>query len=168
MLRNAAEHWDSTRHVFRFNQCELCPMIEEFTTLMNRNDFKFVLLPLKPNKAIELLNECLGIPYSLGRTWIKEEISLKTLVEYFREKENHEYYLYALLIAILAGFFLVGDFESMDPKIVEITSMLSTDNLVPVILAKTLSGLYYLKDSVYDHFLGSLMLLQVTSCLLAL
>ena len=81
MLRNVAEHWDSTRHVFRFNQCELCPMIEEFTALMNCNDFKFILLPLKPNKAIELLNECLGIPYSLGRTWIKGEISLKTLVK---------------------------------------------------------------------------------------
>ena len=39
--------------------------------------------------------------------------------------------------------------------------MLCTDNLVPMILAKTLNGLDDLKDSVCDNFKGSPLLLQV-------
>ena len=39
--------------------------------------------------------------------------------------------------------------------------MLCTDNLVPMILAKTLNGLDDLKGSVCDNFKGSPLLLQV-------
>jgi hypothetical protein len=46
----------------------------------------------------------------------------------------------------LSWLFLVGDFEAMDPKTVEITGMLSTENLVPMILAETLNELDDLKD----------------------
>ena len=66
MLRAALEYWDATHHVFCFNQCKLCPMIEEFATLMNNTDFRFFLLSLKPRRALDILVKCLGIPYSLG------------------------------------------------------------------------------------------------------
>lgn len=49
-----------------------------------------------------------------------------------------KYYLRALMVAFLAGFFLVGDFEAMDPKIIDIIIMLCTDNPVPMILVETL------------------------------
>ena len=113
MLRAASERWDLTQHVFRFNQCKFCPMLEEFAALMSNNNFRFILLPPKPRRA---LDKCLGIPYSLGKTWVKGGVNLRALVEYFREKRDNEYYFCALLIAILTGFFLVGDFEAMDPK----------------------------------------------------
>lgn len=68
MLRVAMEYWDPTQLVLCFNKCELYPKIEEFAALMNYNNFTFILLPPKPKKAIEVLDEHLEIPYSLGKT----------------------------------------------------------------------------------------------------
>ena len=52
MLRVAAEFWDPTRHVFCFNQCELCPMIEEFAALVNHTNLRYILLPLKRRRHL--------------------------------------------------------------------------------------------------------------------
>jgi hypothetical protein len=60
-------------------------MLEELTALMNNNNFRFTLLPPKPRRA---LDECLGIPYSLGKTWLKGGVNLRALVEYFKEKRD--------------------------------------------------------------------------------
>ena len=35
-------------------------------------------------------------------------------MEYFRERRDNEHYHRDLMVAVLAGFFLVGDFEAMD------------------------------------------------------
>jgi hypothetical protein len=70
---------------------------------------------------------------------------------------------YAFMVTVLAGFFLVGNFEAIDPKIVDIIEMLSTDNLASMILAETLNGLDDLKDGTCHHFKGSPLLLQVVS-----
>ncbi len=83
-------------------------------------------------------------------------------MEYFKERRDNEHYHRAFMVAVLAGFFLVGDFEAMDPKMIDITTMLSTDNPVPMILAKTLNGLDDLRDDAYQYFEGSPLLLQVT------
>jgi|UniRef100_A0A2N9EFP2 hypothetical protein len=48
--------WDPTRHVFCFNQCKLCPMIEEFAVLMYNNDFRFNLFPPQPRRALDILD----------------------------------------------------------------------------------------------------------------
>jgi hypothetical protein len=66
------------------------------------------------------------------------------------------------MTAILVGFFLVGDFEAINPKIIDITAMLCTNILAPMILIETLNGLDDLKDDVYGYFKGSPLLLQVT------
>ena len=71
-------------------------------------------------------------------------------MEYFKDKRDNEH-------------FLVGDFEGLDPKIIDIVDMLGTDNPVPMILAKTLNGLDDLKDGIFHHFKGSPLLLQVVS-----
>uniref|UniRef100_A0A2N9J440 Uncharacterized protein n=1 Tax=Fagus sylvatica TaxID=28930 RepID=A0A2N9J440_FAGSY len=77
---------------------------------------KYVLLP-KRRMALDILDECL------------------------RERRDNEHYHRALGVAVLVGFFLVGDFEAMDPKIIDIIIMLGIDNLVPMILAETLNDL---------------------------
>ncbi len=84
-------------------------------------------------------------------------------MEYFKDKQDNEHYHYALMVTVLAGFFLVGNFEAIDPKIVDIVEMLSTDNLASMILAETLNGLDDLKDGTCHHFKGSPLLLQVVS-----
>ena len=117
---------------------------------MNHTNFRHILLPQKRRKALDILDECLGVPYSLGRTWLKDGVNLRVLVEYFKDKRDNEH-------------FLVGDFEGLDPKIIDIVDMLGTDNPVPMILAKTLNGLDDLKDGIFHHFKGSPLLLQVVS-----
>jgi hypothetical protein len=161
MLRVAAGYWDPTLHVFHFNQCELYPMIEEFATLMNHTDLRYILLPPKHKRALDILDECLGILYSLGRTWLKKGFNLRALVEYFRDRRDNEHYHRALVVAVLAGFFLVGDFEAIEPNIIDITTMLGTNNLVIMILIETLNGLDDLKDDTCYYFKGSPLLLQV-------
>jgi hypothetical protein len=125
-------------------------MIEEFAALMNHSDLRYVLFPPKCRNALDILDEHLGVPYSLGRTWLKDGVNLRVLVEYFKDKRDNEH-------------FLVGDFEALDRKIIDIVDMLGTDNLVPMILAKTLNGLDDLKDGIFHHFKGSPLLLQVVS-----
>ena len=161
MLRVAAGYWDPTLHVFRFNQCELCPMIEEFTTLMNHTDLSYILLPPKRKRALDILDDWLGIPYSLERTWLKKGFNLRALMEYFRDRQDNEHYHRALVVAVLAGFLLVRDFEATGPNIIDITTMLGTNNLVPMILVETLNGLDDLKDDTCHYFKGSPLLLQV-------
>jgi hypothetical protein len=102
--------------------------------------------------ALDILDECLGIPYSLRRTWLKKEVNLRTLAKYFRERRDNEHYHRALGVAVLVGFFLVGDFEAMDPKIIDIIIMLGIDNLVPMILAETLNDLDDRKDDTWHYF----------------
>ena len=161
MLRAAVEYWDLTHHVFCFNQCELCHMIEEFAALMNHTDLRFILLPLKPRMELDILNECLSIPYSLERTWLKKGVNLRALVEYFRDRQDNEHYHRVLMVAVLSSFFLMWDFEAIDPEIIDVTTMLSTDNPVPKILAETLNGLDDLKDGTCHYLKGSPLLLQV-------
>ena len=161
MLRVAAGYWDPTLHVFRFNQCELCPMIEEFTTLMNHTDLSYILLPPKRKRALDILDNWLGIPYSLERTWLKKGVNLRALVEYFRDRQDNEHYHRVLMVAVLSSFFLMWDFEAIDPEIIDVITMLSTDNPVPKILAETLNGLDDLKDGTCHYLKGSPLLLQV-------
>ena len=79
-------------------------------------------------------------------------------MEYFRDRQDNEYYHCALMVVVLAGFFLVGDFEAMDPKIIDITTMIGTNNLVPMILTETLNGSDDLKDDTCHYFRGSPLL----------
>uniref|UniRef100_A0A2N9J470 Uncharacterized protein n=1 Tax=Fagus sylvatica TaxID=28930 RepID=A0A2N9J470_FAGSY len=120
-----------------------------------------ILLPQKRRRALDILDECLGVPYSLGRTWLKDRVDFRALVEYFKDKRDNEHYHYALMVAVLAGFFLVGNFEAIDPKIVNIVEMLGTGNSAPMILAETLNGLDDLKDGTCHHFKRNPLLLQI-------
>jgi hypothetical protein len=43
-------------------------MIEEFAVLLSHTDLRHILLPPKRRRAIDILDERLGVPYNLGRT----------------------------------------------------------------------------------------------------
>uniref|UniRef100_A0A2N9EFU2 Aminotransferase-like plant mobile domain-containing protein n=1 Tax=Fagus sylvatica TaxID=28930 RepID=A0A2N9EFU2_FAGSY len=69
MLRVAAEFWDPTRHVFHFNQCELCPMIEEFAALMNHTNLRnFEAMDPKIVDIVDLLGTNNPVPMILAET----------------------------------------------------------------------------------------------------
>ncbi len=63
LLQAASNFWDHTLHVFRFNRCELYPMMEKFSAIMGISNFDQILLPSKHAYPILLLDEVLSIPY---------------------------------------------------------------------------------------------------------
>ena len=161
-LRAASDFWDHTRHVFRFNRCELCPMMEEFGAIMGINNFDQILIPLKHVDPILLLDEVLSIPYRLGSSWsMNDGFDLHALVDHFSEAVDEECYLEALAIANLAGFLLIGDFSETDVVVLAAIGRMNRKNLVPMILGETLNGLNELKESMCPYFKRSPLLLQV-------
>ena len=72
-LRAANTFWDHTRRVFRFNRFELCPMMEEFGTIMGLSNFDNILLPPLAANPIILLNEILSLSYKVGAIWVEKD-----------------------------------------------------------------------------------------------
>uniref|UniRef100_A0A2N9EFH6 Aminotransferase-like plant mobile domain-containing protein n=1 Tax=Fagus sylvatica TaxID=28930 RepID=A0A2N9EFH6_FAGSY len=131
LLRAASDFWDHTHHVFRFNRCELCPMMEEFGTIMGISNFDQILLPPKHADPVLLLDEVLSIPYRLGFSWsLNDGFDLYALVDHFFEAVDEECYPEALAVAILAGFFLTRDFSEIDAMVLDEICCMDRENLV--------------------------------------
>jgi hypothetical protein len=159
LLRVASDFWDHTRHVFSFNRCELCPIMEEFGAIMGISNFNQMLLPPKHTDSILLLDEVLSMPYKSGSSWsMNDGFDLHALVDHFSEVVDEECYPEALAIVVLAGFFLTGDFET-DAVALDAISCMDKKNPVLMILGETLNGLHELKESMCPYFKGSPLLL---------
>jgi hypothetical protein len=142
LLRVASDFWDHTCHVFRFNRCEFCPMMEEFGAIMGISNFDQILLPPKHADLVLLLDEVLSIPYRLGSSWsLNDGFDLHALVDHFSEAIDEEFYPEALDVAVLAGFFLTGDFSEIDVMVLDAIGRMDRENPVPMILGETLNGL---------------------------
>ena len=50
LLRAAANYWVPSWHAFSFNRIELCPIIEEFATIMGELDIDDLILPTMANR----------------------------------------------------------------------------------------------------------------------
>jgi hypothetical protein len=159
----AARHfWDHTRHVFRFNRCDLFPMMEEFGNIMGLGNFDNILLPPKHANPVLLLDEVLSIPYKLGTSWSKNDgFDLHALVNHFSEVVDEECYPKVLAVVVLAGFFLVGNFSEVDAVVLDAVGHMDRENPVPMILRETLNGLDEVKEGMCPYFKGSPLLLQV-------
>ncbi len=160
LLRAASDFWDHTCHVFRFNKCEFCPMMEEFGAIMGISNFDQILLPPKHADLVLLLDEVLSIPYRLGSSWsLNDGFDLHALVDHFSEAVDEECYLEALDVAVLASFFLTGDFSEIDVMVLDAIGRMDKENPVPMILGETLNGLNELKESMCPYFKGRPLLL---------
>ena len=113
-------------------------MMEEFGAIMGISNFDQILLPPKHVDPILLLNEVLSIPYRLGSSWsMNDGFDLHTLVDHFSEAIDEECYPEALVVAILAGFFLTGDFSEIDTVVLDAIGRMNRENPVPMILGRT-------------------------------
>ena len=161
LLHVTSNFWDHTLHVFRFNRCELCPMMEEFGAIMGFSNFDHILLPPKHVDHVLLLDEVLSIPYKLGVSWCENDgFDLHALVNHFLEVVD-ECYPEALAVAVLASFFLIGKFSEVDVVVLDTVNCMDRENPVPMILGETLNGLDEVKESMCPYFKGSHLLLQV-------
>jgi hypothetical protein len=113
LIRAASDLWDHTRHVFHFNRCELCPMMEEFGAIMGISNFDQILLPPTHSDPILLLDEVLSIPCRLGSSWSMND---------------------GLVVTVLASFFLTGDFSETNIVVLDAIGRIDKKNPIPMIL----------------------------------
>ena len=92
---------------------------------------------------------------------MNDGFNLHALVDHFSEAVDEECYHEALVVAILAGFFLTSDFSETDVVVFDAIGRMDRENPVPMILGETLNGLDELKVSMCPYCKGSPLLLQV-------
>jgi hypothetical protein len=80
-------------------------------------------------------------------------------VNHFLEAVNEESYPEVLTVAILLGFFLVGNFSKVDAVVLDAVGRMDRENPVPMILGETLNGLDKVKEGMCPYFKWSLLLL---------
>ncbi len=138
--------------------------MEKFGAIMSLSNFDRILLPPKDADPVFLLDEVLSIPYKLGASWSENDgFDLHALVNHFLEAVDEECYPEALVVAILAGFFLVGNFSKVDAVVLDVVGHMDRENPIPMILGETLNGLDEVKEGMCPYFKGSPLLLQVIS-----
>ena len=70
-LHAVVKFWDPKDHVFRFNTAELCPTIEEFSTILGYDPSKkYVAFSCDPNHK-ESLSDVLGLSTSITNSMIE-------------------------------------------------------------------------------------------------
>uniref|UniRef100_A0A2N9HR87 Aminotransferase-like plant mobile domain-containing protein n=1 Tax=Fagus sylvatica TaxID=28930 RepID=A0A2N9HR87_FAGSY len=82
-------------------------------------------------------------------------------VDHFSEAVDEECYPEALAIAVLAGFFLTGDFSEIDTVVLDAIGRMDRENPIAMILGEMLIDLDELKERMCPYFKGSPLLLQI-------
>ena len=73
-LRATVKFWDLEDHVFQFKTAELCPTIEEFSTILGYDpNKKFVVVSYDPRHK-ESLSDALGFPTSITSSTVEGQI----------------------------------------------------------------------------------------------
>ena len=84
-------------------------------------------------------------------------------MNHFLEAVDEECYPEALVVAILAGFFLVGNFSKVDAVVLDTVGRMDRENPISMILGETLNGLDEVKGGMCPYFKRSPLLLQLIS-----
>ena len=90
---------------------------------------------------------------------MNDGFNLHALVDHFFEVVDEECYPEALVVAILVGFFLTGDFSETNIVVLDPIGRMDKENPIPMILGETLNGLDELNEGMCPYFKGSLLLL---------
>ena len=89
-LRAVVKFEDLENHVFRFNIAELCPTIEEFSTILGYDPRKkFAAVSCDP-KLKESLFDALDLPTSIADTMIEGHIvNLRAIISWLIDKRTY-------------------------------------------------------------------------------
>lgn len=170
-LKLATEFWDPSRHVFRFNNTEVCPTMEEFGAILGRPDFDHILLPsVVPLKVEGLISSLFGIPTRVARGWFSNSrIDFQLVVSHFSQLppivtgNQLQHRLNALCFCILACYLFVDAPDSADVALLQILPLLRESNPSMMVLAGTLNALDRFVRGEVPFVGGSPLLLQVNS-----
>lgn len=164
-LRGAAAFWDSTTRVFHLGGQEICPLPEDFESIMGRAFSKKLLAPqLIDDRG--LLAEKTGLPLAEVEQLYQGEnvLDIEAIITCSRGPGLTSGVRNFLLQTALMGFFLLirepGFADSRITSLVD--AMLRGEFLGGVIAAKTYRGLDLLSGNMeFPYLSGSPWLLQI-------
>ena len=90
LLRVAVKFWDPEDHVFRFKTVELCPTIEEFSTIMGYDPSKKSVAVSCDPKYRESLSDALGLPTSITSSMVEGHmVNLRAILSRLISKRTY-------------------------------------------------------------------------------
>lgn len=163
-LTTITKYWDPLRHVFRFNNIEMCPTIEEFSAILKYPNSHNLLLPSLTVPLPSSLASVLDISVRQAKSWCANStIDLEPLVRCFstHPPSPNNCTSKTLCLCLLAGYLLISDLHSVDLTLLHVMQHISTQNPCMIILAETLNGLDNAVQNKTFLLRGSPLLLQV-------
>jgi hypothetical protein len=169
LLRAALDFWDPDLHVFRFGLDELCPTVEDFQAYLRGYDSAAPVVPELQKSFPPILVSKLGISGGTAGNLVKgNRLNIPRLVELFGgsgDRDDLEWQdrrCFALVICVLAGYFLVSSDGVVSPRLIGVAAQLGQRrDPAPLILAETLLGLDRMRRGETEVLGGSPILLQV-------
>ena len=163
-----ANYWVPSQHVFRFNEIELCPTIEEFGTIMGELETDDLIFPTIGGDLPSLLWVVLGVPTATtNRCCVFGKLNFRLIFKYFFGSalpEGERPYLYilrAFCLCAFAMYFLVQKSYCVDLRTCMIAYELKRGNPVGLTLVETLNGLDDFHRKKVSFFAGSPLLPKV-------
>ena len=168
LLCATANYWVPSCHVFLLNKIELCPIIEEFATIMGELEIDDLIFPTIGGDLPSLLRIVLGVPKTTAnRCCVFGKLNLRLVFDYFsslglpKGERPRLYNFCAFCLCALAWYFLVQHSYCVDLWMCMVAYELKRGNLVGLILAETFNGLDAFQRREASFFAGSPLLLQV-------
>ena len=167
MILGAVSFWSPTDHVFRFGLDEVCPMIEEFSSLMGIDPLMPTALPFVEGGVRSMLSSFLGVSSSRARAMtVSGCLDLPTLVQYACHLPVSSHQRERDLVAALclsAEHLLVTEPTRMNMRAVQIiyNVFIHDHSPIPTVLAETLNGLDALHADRRVFLRGSPLLLYM-------
>ena len=129
VLRVFVKFWDPKDHVFRFKTSELCPTIEEFSTILGYDPSKkSVAVSCNPRHR-ESLFDALGLPTSIsssmveGHMVILHVIVLRLINKHTYGVANNMQKIFGLALCFVVEFLLCfGRHGFMDARAISVVS----------------------------------------------
>ena len=156
--------------MFRFKTAELCPTIEEFSTILGYDPSKKSMAVSCDPKHRESLSDALGLPTSITSSMVEGHmVNLHAIVSRLIDKHtygvtNNMQKSFGLALCLVGEFLLYsGRHDFVDARAISVVSQIKDgNNPVSLILAETLLGL----DAVFhggesQNFLGNPLTLQI-------
>jgi hypothetical protein len=173
LLRAALEFWDPDLHVFRFGLDELCPTVDDFQAYLRGYDSAVPVVPELQRSFPPILVSRLGISGgSAGNLARGNRLNIPRLVELFGgsgDRDDLDWQgrrCFALVICVLAGYFLVSPDGVVSPSLIGVAAQLGQRrDPAPLILAETLLGLDRMRRGEADVLGGCPLFLQVVHSL---
>lgn len=169
-LHVLAEFWDSQKHVFRFNNVELCPLPEEFAAILGSqlDSARQIVIPSVGSPDLHFMQYQMARMFNLPpqsslQHILGTDLLMDSLLEAMTAMDNTEMCRSRMLaFCLYAQFLLVSTSGECDSKILNVLDQVEAgSNPFPLILAETIIGLDNFAER--RRFSGSPMLLEVSS-----